>query len=303
MASSAGHESLYDRIDRLVRSRGLLALGGVAAFLRFAVEGVSDILHADSDIEMRAAYINIGVAIAVVAGLAVAMVVLGRSAARKRARSEQLARNIELSMAAETGGDRRIRADGSIRRGDWPSLDTALSLYHAAIGRAVYPRLERIPRISAGDRFDACVRSDGDEPVLRFTPVMLETASADELLAAIAHLIERHRIMKSLGSCGALGVREADAKTLLLTKDHRSLLESVEKSRAGVVPGLAATAGSEAWFSEDDQEPDRYEDGSPVSWKRIDRLVELRKHLRAMALDVPEGGTRRGVLQSGISYP
>jgi hypothetical protein len=222
-----------------------------------------------------------------------AVAVLARDGGRLLNRPET-AWDTERKLAAIEVGEAENRDVESIPaeaarifQGDVPALDDALQSYQLATGTPAYPRFERLPRSTYLERVDACVRLENGTPVLCFTPKMLEAFSAPEFLAVIAHLLARAEFMRRPSAATCDGVREADARALLVTRDHVALLRALERSRDRAVP--AATPGDrEAWFSEDDVVPESYDDSGNVErWRRVDRLEELRAHLGALGMDVP----------------
>ena len=194
---------------------------------------------------------------------------------------------IEVAQAEDRDVARVSDGAATLFKGDFPSLDSALEMLQVASGEKVYPHFERLPESVYGERIDACVRLDGDNPILCFTPAMLETFGPEQLLAVIAHLLARVQLMRHPvgGTCD--GVREADARALLLTRDHVALLRALEACRTGAIQ-IATPGDREAWFSEDEATPEEWDDtGQVVSWRRIDRVEELREHLGPLGLDVP----------------
>jgi hypothetical protein len=122
-----------------------------------------------------------------------------------------------------------------------------------------------------------------------FTEAMLDSFSAGELLAVIAHLMARADLMRKGTARTGNGAREADSRTLLLTHDHVSLLNALEKcsNRETSAPGFGFVR-----FADVDLQARRtLEEGQP-EWEQSDRVVELRSHLMAAGLDVPEGNRR-----------
>jgi hypothetical protein len=286
-------ESLYERLDRLAGLRKwAVPIGGA-----FVVVVVLRVLFAGARFGLGGRGGAAGMLFALSAVLAPLAVVtavwLVGTRLRVSAKPERqwtLERRLaSLEVAESEARDLSSVGEGAARlfMGDVPALDSALEMLQVASGEKVYPRFERLPESVYGRRVDACVRLEAGIPVLCFTPAMLQTFDADELFAVIAHLIARAQVMRYPSSRTCDGVREADARALLLTRDHVALLRALEASRTGAVP-VATPGDREAWFSEDEAIPDERDDGGQVvSWRRIDRLEELRDHLGPLGLDVP----------------
>lgn len=286
-------ESLYDRLDRLEGlRRWVLPVGGAIALLVVVrvvaagarLHGVAGILNPESLLRMTAALVPLAVVVAI-------WLVRGRLQATTRPESEWILerRLAAIEVAQAESRDPSSVADGAARlfKGDIPALDEALELLQLAGGEKVYPRFERLPEAMYGRRVDACVRLEAGLPVLCFTPAMLERFDGDELFAVIAHLLARAELMRSPRSGTCDGVQEADARALLLTRNHVALLRALEAARTGAI-GLATPGDREAWFSEDEAIPEKVDDnGQVVSWRRVDRVEELRSHLGPLSLDVP----------------
>ncbi len=285
-------ESLYDRLDRLAGLRKwALPISGV-----FAVVVALRVLSAGARLgfsgdTVAGALFELSVALLPLVLVAAVWFVGTRvHIAAKPERQWNLEKRLAALEVAELEARDPSRVDEGAARlfmGDVPALDAALEMLQVASGEKVYPRFERLPESVYGRRVDACVRLETGVPVLCFTPAMLETFDADELFAVIAHLVARVEVMRhpSSGTCD--GVQEADSRALLLTRDHVALLRALEASRAGAV-SMATPGDREAWFSEDEATPDERDDsGQVVSWRRIDRLEELRDHLGPLGLDVP----------------
>ncbi len=285
-------ESLYDRLDRLEGlRRWVLPAGGAIALLVVvrvvsagARYGVAGFLNPGSLLRMAAALVPLAVVAAI-------WLVRGRLQATPRPESEWILerRLAAIEVAHAESRDPSGVAEGAARlfKGDVPALDEALELLQLARGEKMYPRFERLPEAMYARRIDACVRLEAGLPVLCFTPAMLERFDGDELFAVIAHLLARAELMRSPASGTCDGVQEADGRALLLTRNHVALLRALEAARTGPI-GLATPGDREAWFSEDEAIPEKVDDnGQVVSWRRVDRVEELRSHLGPLGLDVP----------------
>ncbi len=284
-------ESLYDRADRLRGRRwvkwvlgGLVALVAVRFVWLVSVGG-----RTGQHLAETVAVAFLPVLFLVAPGVSRVLRGKLRDAADSRQRW-QVERQLSAIEVAEREARDPSTVDADAARlfqGDVPSLDAALELYQVANGERVYPRFERLPEAVYGKRVDACVRLDRETPVLCFTPEMLRVFDSDQLLAVIAHLMARADLVRRTGTGQSDGVREADARALLLTRDHVSLLKALETCRTGAVP-LASPGDGEAWFSEDEAVPTKWdENGEVVAWERIDRVEDLRQHLGALGMDVP----------------
>jgi len=191
-------------------------------------------------------------------------------------------------------------------RTKWTALDQALTDYGVRTGIA-RPQAAYSRRATMGETVDAelvysgdpepgastrKLRSPlealpGDQPVLVFAEAMLDSFSAGELLAVIAHLMARAEPMRTGAARHGNGASEADSRALLLTHDHVSLLGALEKCSKGRTtppPGFGIVRFADADLSE---RPTAKE-GQPL-WEQRDRLAELRAHLMAAGLDVPGG--------------
>jgi hypothetical protein len=277
-------ESLYGSLDRPGGPRRWIAR---AAALAAVLAGVWLLV---SGSPLLWAYARVLLPVLLVAVLAV----VARVGLRVETRPERWWRTERRLAAIEVGEaegrDVSLIPDEAARivGGDVPALDAALETFQVATGSRVYPRFERLPRASYGERVDACVRLEAGVPVLCFTPALLETLPAPELFAVVAHLLARADLIRRAGGRTYDGVREADSGALLVTRDHVALLRALERCRTGAVP-LATPGDREAWFSEDEAVPETYDDSGRVErWRRVDRLQHLRAHLGALALDVPE---------------
>lgn len=122
-------------------------------------------------------------------------------------------------------------------------------------------------------------------PYVAFSQSMLETFSAEELLAVLLHLKYRGDIARGQSALNANGVCEADSKALLASRDHVAVLSAVQKV-AGQRETPLPTLGLVRFADEDLYATDFTSGGLPTKWANRDRVAELREHLGAMALDV-----------------
>ena len=130
----------------------------------------------------------------------------------------------------------------------------------------------------------------GDLLVVGFDEPMLNTYDADELLAVILHLVERAALWRQATVRVSNGACEADSRTLLITHDHVALLRALEKCtrpHSTFPPGYGLVS-----FSDLDVRARRRAGLRESEWEARDRLVELRRHLMAAALDVQPGSQR-----------
>jgi hypothetical protein len=278
-------EPLYQRIERLIRSRrayvaAFWGLGGGLVALLIAVMVWQGILLGDGFELGFAAYI------AVVLGAVV------------------VARSVLLRRAGRVSRTRSaVRLSG---RTKWPALNQALDSY-AVRTDSERPRVSYMQRATAREEVDAelVYAADpapgatfqpyrgpldalpGDAPVISFTEAMLDSFDADELLAVVAHLMARAAILQEGTTRFGNGAREADSRVLLLTHDHASLLRALEtctKFANTRPPGMGVVLFSDA----DLQARTKVKEDQP-DWDSHDRIAELRSHLMAAGLDVPEG--------------
>lgn len=272
-------EPLYERIARLVKERWVVMAFGLVLVLRLAKLAVDSVqLHSIWPI-------------AVAIGVAGVMVIVARIVARQRVQRSMAMRTVSLYPIAP---------------GRWPNLDEALRSYSALTGMGP-PHLGLKRRVDTGERIDAELAYLRDEPdgtsrvvspwgapptaraTIGFNEAMLDTFSADELLAVMVHLVERSKFAQNETSRLVNGVMEADSKALLLTREHAALLRAIEKTsrdRPTPIPGTGSIH-----FSDEDLRPKRVSHvGLATEWVTRDRLADLREHLGAAALDVPESG-------------
>ena len=282
MSENTPREPLYDRVDRLVRDRRFLMLfigSMVLALLR-----------------MTGRSVRLGSLWPIALGLvlAVAAVAGARVVAHKRAAA---------GMAS-----RRVTAQWLDLPTPWSQLNHACESYTLLTGREP-PLIAVKARQDVGERIDAELAFLGTipnehgnrpavspfgapasaEPMCAFNEAMLDTYCAAELLAVLAHLMYRAEFARSETARLANGVCEADSKTLLLTREHAPLLRAIERvwrDRETPIPGTGSIH-----FSDADLRPERVSSAGLVTkWVTRDRVAELRTHLGAMGLDVPEGG-------------
>ncbi len=279
-------ESLHNRIERFERGRGwVLPVGLVIASL-VVVRLIGLLIALGRPLVSGFGLVALAPVLVAVC-LLIAVLVLKRANRRPSLWDEERALAAAEVAQAESRDPLAVPEEAArLFQGDVPNLDEALARYQLASGSAIYPRFERLPRQVYGSRVDACARLGDEGPIVCFTPAMLETFSSAELLAVVAHLLARAEQMRECGDRRVDGVREADAKALMITRDHVALLHALESSRTGPVQ-LALPGDREAWFSEDEAVPERNEDGQVVKWRRIDRVEDLRQHLGPLGMDVP----------------
>jgi hypothetical protein len=137
------------------------------------------------------------------------------------------------------------------------------------------------------------------QPVLASSRVVLETNSTHVLLAAaragagvavLPHLVARGAFIEEKTVRAGNGAAEADARALLLTHDHVSLLRAIEKcTKQAMTPppqlGLVC-------FSDQEMRARTTVGVGHTDWDYGDRIGELRAHLMAAGLDVPFAGER-----------
>ena len=277
-------EPLYQRLERLTRNRrlyvaSLWAIGAVVVAVPVAIMVWTGVQFGNPFVSGFAAYIA---------------VVLGGGLLIRRSLERRFGREQRTRTATRLSSKTR-----------WPALNRALSDYAVRAG-VEPPRVSYYPRAASGDEIDAelafagdpepggsrwTYRSvlealPGDSPAIAFSEAMLDTYSAEELLAVVAHLMARAAILRK-GVAGSNGAREADSQALLLTHDHVSLLRALEKcTKFGYTrpPGFGFVHFSDA----DLHVRTTLEEDQP-EWVSHDRIAELRSHLMAAGLDVPEG--------------
>jgi hypothetical protein len=279
-------QPLYQRVEHLIRSRrayvvafwALVGLLVVAPIIWMVVQS----LGSGDRQEME---------FAVFIAVMLTLVVLSRTVVQRL-----------MGRAARTKSSVRLPA-----RTRWPALDQALDAY-AIRTDAGRPKATLMPRSAAGEQIDAELvyagelvpgapslplrgpldALPGDAPMLSFTEAMLDSYTADELLAVIAHLLARADIVREGTTRFGNGAREADSRALLLTHDHAALLRALQKCTKSAVtrpPGMGIVLFSDA----DLQARTRFKEDQP-DWDSHDRIAELRAHLMAAGLDVPEAG-------------
>lgn len=277
-------QPLYQRIESLIRSRRaygatLWALAGCLVILATVMvwQGVS---HGDRTEVGFAAYLA---------------VMLGGALIARRAAERYVGRAGRKRTAVALSG-----------RTKWPALDEALDAYALRTDTA-RPRVSYLPRAAANDEIGAELvyatapvpgasrrpyrgpldALPGDSPEIVFTQAMLDSFDADELLAVTAHLMARAAIVREGITRFGNGAREADSRALLLTHDHAALLRALEKCTKFEItrpPSMGVVLFSDA----DLQARTKLKEDMP-DWESRDRIAELRAHLMAAGLDVPEG--------------
>ncbi|NTW29515.1 MAG: hypothetical protein HGA39_09180 [Coriobacteriia bacterium] len=274
-------ESLYTRVERLVRDRKAMAL-----FILGFVYGM---------IRLAGFCLSSGVYWPLALGLGIGIVAV--LYARRQARLRE-----EAGMAS------RALTFYPIPRSRWPQLDEAIAGYRALTGEASIG-LGYLRSVDVGDRVDADVsyvnrEPDADgirrvvspfgapqdaEPMYVFDERMLDTYTAAELLAVVLHLKYRLEFAGGESARLANGVCEADSKALLLMRDHAALLRAIEKStrkRETAAPGMGVIR-----FADNEVCAAGVSDAGIVrKWLVQDRATALRTHLGAMAFDVPTAG-------------
>lgn len=205
-------------------------------------------------------------------------------------------------------GRSRVGAHGIVLQvpTPWPPLTRALESF--VVRSAIpAPAVGYVPRTKAGGRVDAELvfmevdapiaeplpvkgladRRVSDAPLILFDEAMLDCMDEDELLAVIYHLMFRLQLASISTTRVDNGVREADSRTLLATHDHLALLRALEKSTKdrSTSPELGRIRFADA----DLRINSSFTSGRGGEWQTRDRLAELRDHLMAAALDVPEG--------------
>ena len=217
-----------------------------------------------------------------------------------------ISRAVRLRRVGRAGRTRVAQTVGS--RSKWPALDQALDAYALRTGTH-RPSVSYMPRATADEETDAELvyaappvpgastrpyrgpldALPGDEPVIVFSEAMLDEYDAEELLAVIAHLMARGAILREGTNSFGNGAREADSRALLLTHDHASLLRALQsctKRPYSLHPGVGVVR-----FSDQDLQTRTALKSDHPDWDSHDRMEELRSHLMAAGLDVPEGGT------------
>jgi hypothetical protein len=277
-------QPLYQRVERLIRSRRAYIAGiwGLAAGLAVLAalmvwQGVS---HGDRFEVGFAAYLTLGLAGALIA---------------RRAAERYIGRAHRTRTAVRLSG-----------RTKWPALDLALDAY-AMRTYTARPRVSYVPRAASHEEIDAELvyaatpvpgapeqpyrgpldALPGDAPVISFTEAMLDSFDTEQLLAVTAHLMARADILREGIARFGNGAREADSRALLLTHDHASLLRALEmctKFDTTRPPSIGIVKFSDA----DLQARTTLKEDLP-DWETRDRIAELRSHLMAAGLDVPEG--------------
>lgn len=288
-------EPLYQRIERLIRDRWAFALFLVA--LAVAMIAVPLAMYVLQGNPLQLALV------AYIAGL------MGLGILARRVFANKTGRNLRKWTAVRLAAPTR-----------WRNLDQALEFYIARSGVPA-PQVAFFKRAVAGDMVDAeLVYADpatadsahfalrgpldarpGDQPMIVFAEAMLDSYSAEELLAVLAHLIARAPLQGRRTSRQANGAREADSKALLLTHDHAALLRALEKSVASG-PTPPPEMGIVKFADTDLELRKSMTGGATGEWVTRDRLVELRTHLGPASLDVPERtGSQGTVLRLGVT--
>lgn len=275
-------EPLYQRIERFIRDRwgsiGLVLALGVPVFVLLVVESI--ILRSWLSAGFAAYF---GVLLIIAASIRVVV-------PRKRGR--------RLRKAA-------VHVVGS--PSGWPALDTARLFYSARTGLDA-PVIavgsqdidgRRNARVDAELVYIATTGPEsgarpcrgpldarpGDAMAVSFSEPMLDSYSAEELLAVMLHLTERAALWTQATFRVSNGACEADSRTLLITHDHAALLRALEKcdlAQSTFAPGYGRVL-----FSDLDLTARKRAGEREAEWDARNRLTELREHLMAAGLDVP----------------
>lgn len=270
-------EPLHQRISSLVLRRRVRVLGVAAAFTAAGFAPALAALFDEATSPSSGLWTRVGDALATgllyfIPGLGLMALLYGLQSREGRLAKENEWEWERLAALAESPGT-HTNVFPRIDRAEYPALGSAIQMYQAAVGRVDPVHFCRLSRATYATRVDACVRLDDDVPTIYFTHAMLDSFSATQLLGVIAHMLERHKLMRS----GYQAVLEADAKALLVTKDPDAILRAIGAAQGDRVPAVARVDNREAWFSDDQAEPDPYDENAPP--RRIYRDRELRKHL------------------------